>query len=98
VLGAGAGAIASIVLLPITWPITWLADEPLGQAEGEFLFLPVSVGAASGHFLVGAPLDGLDFVFRRAWITRERPTGYDYTPAPAPVGPTGSADRAAGER
>ena len=68
IVGGAVGGIASIVLLPITWPISLLAEEPLGQDRDEFLFLPVSLGAGAGHFLLGAPFDTLDWSFRRAWI------------------------------
>ncbi len=68
IVGGAVGGIASIVLLPITWPISLLADEPLGHDRDEFLFLPVSIGAGAGHFLFGAPLDTLDWSFRRAWV------------------------------
>ena len=56
-VGALGGALVSIVTLPITYPITLIADEPLGYAHDEFLFFPVTIGASTGHFLLGAPTD-----------------------------------------
>lgn len=90
-IGAGAGAVGSIALLPITWPVAQLADEPLGFAKDEFMFLPLSAGAAAGHFALGAPLDTVDWVARRAWVSSDPPTGYDYEPQPAPRGPEAAA-------
>ena len=87
VAGAGVGAVASLILLPITFPISLLADEPLGRSKEEFLFAPVSIGASTGHFLLGAPADGVHFVLVRAWRDEPPPMSYDYTPVSPPVGP-----------
>ncbi len=87
VTGGVVGAVASVVLLPITWPISLVADRPLGVSSQEFLFMPVTWGASSGHFLLGAPADGIDFVVRRAWVDEQPPAGYETTPPKPPVGP-----------
>lgn len=84
-VGGIAGSVASIITLPITWPISQLADEPLGWGREEFLWAPVSLGASAGHYLVGAPLDSLDFVLRRAWVPA--PQDGELTLQPPPVGP-----------
>ena len=88
-IGAIGGAVVSIVVLPVTYPVSLLADEPLGYSDTEFLFAPVSMGASAGHFLLGAPPDAVDFMFRRAWVGNGNETekGYDYTPSKPPVEP-----------
>lgn len=83
-VGAVVGGVVSLVFLPITWPISLAADEPLGVADDEFVFMPVSIGAGTGHFLLGAPADLFDYTFRRAWVGTPRPTDYDFTPQPPP--------------
>jgi hypothetical protein len=86
--GGAVGAVASLVLLPITYPISLLAECPLGYSKAEFRWAPVSVGAAAGHWLLGAPLDALHYVFYRAWVNQScEPAGYDYVPMRPPVGP-----------
>jgi hypothetical protein len=89
-LGAAVGAVASIATLPITYPISLLADEPLGYSKTEFLLAPASMGASAGHFGLGAPFDMLDFLFRRAWIGPIADPGYDYVPVKPPAGPLSS--------
>ena len=80
-IGGFVGGIASLVTLPVTWPISLAADEPLGYAKEEFLFWGVSAGASGGHFLLGAPVDAADWMVRRAWSD---PVEYsDYTLVPA---------------
>ena len=86
-LGAVPGAALSVALLPVTYPITLLADEPLGYSRTEFLFAPVTAGASIGHFMLGAPADALHYVGYRAWVTHPRPDGYDVTPMAPPRGP-----------
>lgn len=78
--GALLGGVVGIVLLPITYPVTLLAEEPLGYSEQEFLWMPVTFMASTGHFVLGAPVDGLDFVFRRAWFVEAPEADYEYTP------------------
>lgn len=94
-LGGLAGAVGSIVTLPITYPITLLADEPLGYSKDEFLYWGVSVGAATGHFVLGAPVDSLDWVARRAWTDTPDYSDYELTPATPPA--HGEDPRAASE-
>ncbi len=86
-LGAVAGGVVSVVFLPITYPISLIYDEPLGMARSEFLWGGVSAGASTGHFLLGAPTDFVDYAFYRAWADSPRPTDYEYTPQKPPTGP-----------
>jgi hypothetical protein len=81
-LGGSIGAVLSIATLPVTWLITTIDEEPFGQDRSEFLWAPVSIGAGAGQFLVGAPIDSLDFVLRRAW-TADGPIDIREQPAPA---------------
>jgi len=86
-IGAIGGAAVSVVMLPITWPLGEFAAEPLGRAKTEFVWFPVTILASSGHFLLGAPPDAFDFVFRRAWFGDAYRPDYEYTPMKPPVGP-----------
>ena len=86
-IGAAVGGVVSIAALPITYPISLLADEPLGYSKTEFLLGPMVMGASTGHFVFGAPPDMLHFVFYRAWTDTPRPPDYTYTPTRPPVGP-----------
>lgn len=79
-IGTLVGGVVSIVVLPITWPISKLVDEPLGKSQDEFLFMPLTMGASGGHFLLGAPFDGIDWIFRRAWVGSDIEPGYEFTP------------------
>jgi hypothetical protein len=73
-IGGIIGGVASVVLWPVTWPLSQLAGDGLGEtAQGELIWLPAVGGAATGHFLLGAPIDGLDYVFRRAWTEPTQP-------------------------
>jgi hypothetical protein len=86
-IGGVAGGVVSIVALPITWPISLLAGDNLGGevSKQEFLLLPMTSGAAIGHFLLGAPTDAVDFVFRRAWVGSPQPGNtYDLIPMEPP--------------
>lgn len=93
-IGGVAGALVSVAALPITYPVSLLAEEPLGMSRQEFLFAPVSSGAALGHFGLGAPLDMLHYVAYRAWVEHPRPYDYDLTPMQPPVEPA-AADKPA---
>lgn len=87
-LGGLAGGVASIVLLPVTYPVSLLAECPLGYSKSEFLFAPAHMGAAAGHWVFGAPPDVLHWVFYRAWVDQScEPASYDYVPAKPPAGP-----------
>lgn len=85
-IGGIIGGVASIALLPITWPLSELCDEALeDHAQDEFLMFPATGLAAGGHALFGGPADLLDYTFRRAWIDSPSPvTSFDYTPLDAP--------------
>ena len=87
--GGIVGGVASVVLLPVTYPISLLASDGLGEhSSGEFMFFPALGGAAIGHCLLGAPPDLLDFVFRRAWVDSPDPvTSYTFTPLEGPIMP-----------
>jgi hypothetical protein len=66
-VGGAVGAVAAIPFAIVGWPLGLLAEDGLGKTREEFTYAPVSVGAATGQFLFGAPLDGIDWVIRRAW-------------------------------
>ncbi len=84
-VGGGIGVVASLALLPVTYPVSLLAEEPLGYAKSEFRFMPVGICASLMHYGLGAPLDMMDFVFRRAWVAEDKTPGYEFTPMPAPT-------------
>ena len=88
-VGGAVGLLASVVLLPFTYPMSLLADEPLGMSKQEFLWFPTYSGASIGHFLLGAPTDFLDFTFYRAWAGTPPPAERDYSfiPMDPPMGP-----------
>ena len=86
-VGGAVGAVAAVVALPVTYPLSLVAAEPLGYSEQEFLFGPVTMGASAGHFALGAPVDLVDFTFRRAWADQPPPYDYEFTPMKSPVGP-----------
>jgi len=84
-IGGGVGVVASLAFLPVTYPVSLLADEPLGYAKNEFRFMPVGMCASVMHYGLGAPLDAIDFVLRRAWMAEDKTPGYEFTPMPAPI-------------
>ncbi len=84
-IGGGIGVVASLAFLPITYPTSLLMEEPLGYAKSEFRFMPVGMCASLMHYGLGAPLDAMDFVFRRAWVAEDKTPGYEFTPMPAPI-------------
>lgn len=101
--GGIIGGVASVVLLPVTYPLSLLADDGLGESSSEeFLLFPAIGLAALGHCFVGVPADVLDWGFRRAWFAPEDPiTSYDTVPLegpqlprprPAAEAPAGSED------
>lgn len=96
-IGGVAGALVSVATLPITYPISLLADEPLGMSRQEFLFAPVSAGAAIGHFALGAPLDTMHYVGYRAWVDAPRPYDYEFTPMRPPEAPAEAPTTPAGD-
>ena len=67
-IGGVLGGAVSVVLLPVTYPLSLAVGDNLGDgSRTDFLFFPATGGAALGHFLIGTPPDMLDYVFRRAW-------------------------------
>jgi len=85
--GGVGGLVVSLGTLPLTYPISVLADEPLGSSKQEFLYLPTAVGASLGHVAFGMPLDFFDWMFRRAWVATPLPVDYELIllPPPAPL-------------
>ena len=89
-IGGILGGAVSVVLLPVTYPISLLADDGLGEAgKEEIMFFPAVGFAATGHFLLGTPVDALDFTFRRAWFSDPQPPNtYELVPMGPPKSPT----------
>lgn len=92
-VGGIIGGAVSVVLLPVTWPISELAGDGLGeQAGSEFMLWPALTGASFGHAFLGLPADVLDYGFRRVWVEPSPPlTGYDFVPMVPMALPEGSA-------
>ena len=88
-IGGVVGTLISVILLPVNYPLSLASEEPLGMAKQEFLWYPTYMGAATGHFLLGVPVDFLDFTFHRAWVGTPSPAEMDYgfTPMEPPMGP-----------
>ena len=84
-VGAVPGALLTVLCLPVTFPLTWLAEEPLGRSKNEVIYFPLTACASAGHFLFGAPVDSLHWVFYRAWTDQPSPVGYELVPAAPPV-------------
>ena len=89
VVGGVIGGVGSIVLLPVTYPISLLADDGFGeQASGDFVLFPAIGLAAVGHCLLGTPADILDWSCRRVWIDQPDPVmSYEWVPLEGPVMP-----------
>jgi len=85
-IGGVLGGVVSIAILPVTYPISWLAEDGLGpNGQTDFLFFPALSGAAIGHALLGGATDVVDYTFRRAWIDGpDTTTSYDYVPDVGP--------------
>jgi hypothetical protein len=85
-IGGIVGGVASIALLPVTYPVSLLAGDGLGeQSKSEFLLFPALCGATIGHAVLGTPPDVLDFAFRRAWVDAPDPvTSFEFVPMPGP--------------
>lgn len=94
VIGGIVGGVVSIALLPVSYPLTLAAKDGLGDSSrNELLLWPVSAFSATGHFVLGAPVDGLDYVFRRAWVGEDPPANtYELIPMEPPK--VGSASAA----
>ena len=87
-IGGVAGAAVSVVLLPITYPVRLIRGDG-GTFNNEDLFFPVTWGVTGGHFLLGAPTDVVDFVFRRAWVgSPVEYDNYELVPQDPPIGPS----------
>lgn len=103
--GAGAwiggilGGVVSIVALPVSYPISLLADDRLGdQGTDEFLFWPAGALASVGHAFLGGSTDALDWTFRRAWVDAPDPVAEQgFVALPGPVVPIAPANAPAVE-
>ena len=98
-VGGVVGGIVSIALLPVSYPLTLAAKDGLGDSSrNELLLWPVSTLSATGHCLLGAPLDGVDYVFRRAWTEDPSPANpFELVPmAPPKVGGSAASDESPG--
>lgn len=97
-LGGIAGGVVSVVLLPITWPLSELAgDELTDHAKDEVIMFPAITFAAGGHAALGMPADLLDYTFRRVWwqLPDPDPIGaFEYMPVEAPQLPEREASEA----
>lgn len=84
--GGIVGGIASIVFLPVTYPLSLLADDGFGESSSdEFLLFPATSLAALGHCFVGLPADVVDWGLRRAWVGSQDPVmSYDMIPLEGP--------------
>jgi hypothetical protein len=83
-VGGILGGAVSVVLLPVTWPISKFAGDGLGEhAASEFVLFPALGGASVGHAVFGTPPDVLDYVFRRMWGDASPPvSGYEVIAMP----------------
>jgi len=88
-VGGVVGGVVSIVLLPITWPVSLLAGDGFSeQASSEFMLFPAIGGAAFGHAFLGVPADSLSWIFWRAWTDSSSPAySYEMVPMIAPAVP-----------
>lgn len=92
-VGGIPGVVASVVLLPVTWPLSQIADEGLGEmAADEFVLFPALACASVGHSLFALPCDTVDYLGRRVWSEPTPMPTYDTVPTakaaattPAPV-------------
>lgn len=87
--GGACGAVVSVVLLPITWPLSSVAGEGLGASKDDVMLFPAIGGAACGHAFIGLPLDFVDYTCRRMWVkaTPLPSNGYELQPMAEPVVP-----------
>ena len=95
-VGGIPGVVGSVVLLPVTWPLSQFADEGLGEtAASEFVLFPALACASVGHSLFAMPCDTIDYLGRRVWSEPtpmpqygDVPAGAETTTAaPAPAAP-----------
>lgn len=94
-IGGIAGGVVSIVLLPIDYPLSLLAEDGLGEhGSNELLLWPAIGGAALGHALLGVPTDSVDYLLRRVWTGSgtEVENSYEVIPLPPPTVPRTPVD------
>ena len=96
-VGGTVGGVASIALLPVTWPIRALSGDRLGDhSGGEWMFFPATCLAGMGHAALGAPVDVLDYALRRAWVADDDVVMQTLEePLAAPAMPTAAGSAAA---
>lgn len=90
-IGGITGGVVSIAALPITYPLSLVASDGLGeQAASDFLLWPALGGAALGHCLLGVPTDLVDYLCRRVWVGNETDVenSYELVPMDPPAVPT----------
>ena len=89
-VGGVIGGVGAIALLPITWPLSEVCEDELGEQSKEDLMLFPATGLATvGHCLLGAPADLIDWSCRRLWTEQPDPvTQFDATPLDAVELPT----------
>ena len=97
-LGGAVGLLVSVVALPVTFPISLIADESFGQARTEFLLFPAYTGAGGGHFLLGAPFDFVHWVAWRAWVDAPPPRNFADVGGPPASRPAAPASAPAESR
>ena len=87
-VGGAVGAVFSIAALPLTWPLSALSGDAIGEDADDLIWAPATLTAGAGIYLFGVPCDFADWGLRRAWI-EERPTAsqYEFENLEPPVGP-----------
>ena len=80
--GGVIGGVASIAILPITYPLSeWASDGLSEHSAEELMFMPAVGLSAVGHACIGVPADLLDWTFRRVWMDPNDPiTSFEWTP------------------
>jgi hypothetical protein len=81
-VGGVVGAVTSVVLLPITYPVSLLGSDAFGSNKTDFMLFPAYMLAGAGHFVLGAPLDTVHYVAWRAWVEPPPRPSYDSVPPP----------------
>jgi len=80
VVGGVTGLVASVVLWPVTKGLNLVFEEPLGYCEREWALLPVTTGAALGHYGLGLPGEVVYFVCYGAWVGDPAVADFDHVP------------------
>lgn len=97
-IGGITGGVVSVVLLPVTYPLSLVAgDELTDHAADEVILFPATTLAAGGHAALGMPADLVDWMFRRVWIGGPDPdpvARFDHVPLDDPQLPTAEPDMA----